>query len=214
MKTHAAISLRSRLYNFRLPGILNSPWDSIGTLNVDEGVVLIDNKSKILQLQSILQIQNMRLRPAFLWNNMRPAFFKRVSIPKREIHVLAPKCETRVQSVPGRDSRVPTTQREVCVLKQTLPKCEAQTRVSSQKRKVHVQSGIFLKHTKLKSPHPKGFEARPLDTPATNLRDCLIKKKSVNQITPQCCYEWLIIAVLLECHCNSHTSKLLVFNRL
>jgi len=79
----------------------------------------------------------------------------RVSTPKREVRVLAPKRETHVQSMLERDSRVPTTQREVCVLKQTLPKREAQTRVLSQKHKVRIQSNMSLNHTEPKSPHPK-----------------------------------------------------------
>jgi len=136
----------------------------------------------------------------------------RVSMPKSEVRFFVPKCETRVQSVPECDSRVPTAQREVCVLKQTLPKRKAQTRVLSQKCKVRVQCGMSLKHTKVKNPHPKGFKASPLDTPTTDLRD-YSKKRSVHQIIPQCYCEWLIMAVLSECHCNSHTSKPLIFNR-
>jgi len=114
--------------------------------------------------------------------------------------------------VPRRDSHIPTTQCEVWVLKQILQKREAQTRVLSQKRKVRVQSGLSLKHTELKIPHPQGFETSPLDTPATDLRDYLTKKRSVHQITPQCCCERLITIILFECHCNSHTSKSSVFN--
>jgi len=91
--------------------------------------------------------------------------------------------------MPECDSRIPTTQYEVRVLKQTLPKCEVQTRVSSQARKVLVQFGKSLKHIELKSPHPKRFEASPLDTPTMDLRDYLTKKKSVHQITLQCCCE-------------------------
>jgi len=49
-------------------------------LNVDEGVGHVDNKSKILQRQFVLQIQNARFIPAFLLGNAgfasktRPAF--------------------------------------------------------------------------------------------------------------------------------------------
>jgi len=53
----------------------------------------------------------------------------RVSTPKREVHVLVPKHETCVQTVPKHNFYVPTTQHEVHVLKQTLPKCEAKTRI-------------------------------------------------------------------------------------
>ena len=53
-----------------------------------------------------------------------------------------------------------------------------------------------------------------MDTPVMDLRDYLIKKRSVHQITFQCYCERLIMAVLSQCHCNSHTSKPLVFVRL
>ena len=65
-----------------------------------------------------------------------------------------------------------------------------------------------------RSPHPYGFEASSSDTPAMDLRDYLTWKYSAHQITPQCCCERLIMAVLFECYCISHTSKPLVFNRL
>ena len=44
----------------------NNPFDSTGMLNVDEGVTLVDNRSKTLHTQSVLEIQNARFRPAFL----------------------------------------------------------------------------------------------------------------------------------------------------
>ena len=50
--------------------------------------------------------------------------------------------------------------------------------------------------------------------PTADLRDYLTRKKSIHQITPQCCYKWLITAVLSEHHCSSYTSKLSVFNQL
>jgi len=40
-----------------------------------------------------------------------------------------------------------------------------------------------------------------------DLRAYLTKKRSVHQITSQCCCERLIIVVLSECHCSSHGSK-------
>ena len=100
----------------------------------------------------------------------------RVSTPKREVRVLAPRRETRIQFVAEHDSRVPTTQRGVRVLKQTLSKREVQTRVSSQKCKIHVQFQMARAKADPKSPHPQGFEASPLDTPATDLGDDLTKK--------------------------------------
>jgi len=50
------INLFSELCNFRLPRVPNNPCDSIEMLNVNEGVTLIDNRSKTLQTQSVLQI--------------------------------------------------------------------------------------------------------------------------------------------------------------
>ena len=48
VKIHSAILLLSELCNFRLPRVPNNPCNSIGMLNVDEGIVLVDNGSKIL----------------------------------------------------------------------------------------------------------------------------------------------------------------------
>jgi len=72
----------------------------------------------------------------------------RVSLKQHKTRVLQmrismPKREASIQSVPGCDFRISTAQCEACVLKQTLPKCEAQTRVSSQKHKVDVQSDML-----------------------------------------------------------------------
>ena len=50
-------------------------------LNVDEGVVFIDNRLKILQKQSVLQIQNARFIPAFLLSNARTAFLSQNMSP-------------------------------------------------------------------------------------------------------------------------------------
>ena len=66
--------------------------------------------------------------------------------------------------------------------------------------------------TELGSPHPNAFEASSLDTPATHLRDYLTQKRNVHQITPQCCCEWHITAVLSEYPCSSYTSISSVFN--
>jgi len=79
---------------------------------------------------------------------------KRITTPKRKIRILAPKCESRIQSAPGCDSRVPTTQCKVCVLKQTLPKCEAQTRIITETQG-SIQSSMSLKHAELKALTPR-----------------------------------------------------------
>ena len=63
----------------------------------------------------------------------------------------------------------------------------------------------------LKSSHPQRLEAGLLNPSLTDLRDYLTKKRSVHQITPQYCCEWLITAVLSGCHCSSHESKHSVF---
>jgi len=112
---------------------------------------------------------------------------------KREVRIFVPKRETRVQFAPERDSCILTTQCEVRILLQTLQKHEVKTHIQSQMARIKVDP---------KSPHPLWFEASPLDIPIMDLRDYLTKKKS-----SQCCCEWLIITVLFECHCNSHTSK-------
>ena len=49
VKINSTISLLSELCNYRLPKVPNSPCDSIGILNVNGGVILVDNRSRILQ---------------------------------------------------------------------------------------------------------------------------------------------------------------------
>ena len=50
-------------------------------LNIDESVVLFDNRLKILQRQSILQILNARFINMFLSSDMRTTFlFQNVSL--------------------------------------------------------------------------------------------------------------------------------------
>ena len=66
MKINPTITLLSELYNFRLPRVPNNPCGSIKMVNVDVGIVLVNNRSKILQMQSVLQMQNMRFRHTFL----------------------------------------------------------------------------------------------------------------------------------------------------
>ena len=48
VKINSAVLLLSKLYNFRLPGVPNNPYGLIRMLNVDKGVVLVDNRLKIL----------------------------------------------------------------------------------------------------------------------------------------------------------------------
>ena len=54
VKINLAITLLSKLCNSALPGVPNGPCDLIRMLNIDEGFVLVDNTSKILQRQSVL----------------------------------------------------------------------------------------------------------------------------------------------------------------
>ena len=64
---------------FQVLGVPHSSRNSTRKLNVGQGIAPVNNKLKVLQLQSALQIQNARFRHAFLWSNMRPTFFKRAS---------------------------------------------------------------------------------------------------------------------------------------
>ena len=73
VKINFAILLLSKLCNSMLPGVFNNPCDSTGTPNVDEGVIHVDRKSKILQKLSVLQIQNVKFTPASLSGNARSA---------------------------------------------------------------------------------------------------------------------------------------------
>ena len=59
--------------NFQLPGVPNNPCGSIEMLNIDKGIVLVDKRLKIIQRQSVLQIQKARFISAFLLNNARTA---------------------------------------------------------------------------------------------------------------------------------------------
>jgi len=71
VKINFSISFLSGLCNFRLPRIPNNLYDSTKILNIDEGAMLVDNSSKILQTKSVLQIQNARFIPVSLSRNMR-----------------------------------------------------------------------------------------------------------------------------------------------
>ena len=81
VKINLTITLLSELYNSRLSRVLSNPCCSTGMPNVKEGVGHVDNKSKIMQRQSVLQIQNAKFIPAFLSgnarsaSNTRPAFY-------------------------------------------------------------------------------------------------------------------------------------------
>jgi len=87
--------------------------------------------------------------------------------------------------------------RETHVQHVTAP--ERDLRVSLQKCKTRVQI--------LGDPnsHKSGVSSSP--APTTDLRDYLTQKKSVHQITPKCCCERLISAVLSECHCGSYRAN-------
>ena len=57
VKINSAIFFLSKLCNSKLSGVPNNPCDSIGMLNVDEGVAHVDNKSKILQKPSFCRFE-------------------------------------------------------------------------------------------------------------------------------------------------------------
>jgi len=83
VKINPAITLLSKLCNSRLLRVPNNLYDSTRMLNVDEGVMLVNNRSKILQRQFVLQILNARsiprfsqaTRTVFLFQNTCPTFF-------------------------------------------------------------------------------------------------------------------------------------------
>ena len=74
VKTNPAITLLYGLCNFSLPGVLNNPFELSRLLNIDQVATLVNNKLKTLQLQSVLQIVNARLRLIFF--NARLAFIQ------------------------------------------------------------------------------------------------------------------------------------------
>jgi len=206
VKINPAITLLSELCNFRLPRIPSNPCGLIGMLIVDESVALVDNRLKILQRQSVLQILKARSTPAFLssdarttflFQNASPAFFNNARFPsnarpssvslKREARVLHvskrdscvsnSKRETPVLSASGRDYRVSNSTRETRVSRLTQPTLEV--RVSTKKCETRVQNDMSSRHKEPKSPHPYGFKASSSDVPATDLRDYLTRKRSV-----------------------------------
>ena len=73
VKINSSVPLLSKLCNFRLLGVSNNPCSLTKMLNVDKGVMLVNNRLRILQKQTALQIQNARFIPAFLLNNVRTA---------------------------------------------------------------------------------------------------------------------------------------------
>ena len=126
MKINFSIFLLSKLCDFRLPGVSNNPCDSTEMLNIDEGLVYVDNKSKILQKSSILQIQN-------------------TSIPLKQCEVriqcetrvpLTPKCETHILLASEYESHISSHKRDIHVLRQTQPTPEA--RVSTSKHEIRI----------------------------------------------------------------------------
>ena len=54
VKNNSAVLLLFKLYNFRLPRVLNNPRDSTGMLSDDGGASPVANKLKKLQLPSLL----------------------------------------------------------------------------------------------------------------------------------------------------------------
>ena len=50
VKINSVIPLLSELYNSRFLRISDNPCDSTGMLNIDEGIILVDNILKFLQM--------------------------------------------------------------------------------------------------------------------------------------------------------------------
>ena len=86
--------------------------------------------------------------------------------------------------------------------------------VSIKKHETCIQNSMSSRHKKPKSPHPYWLEACSSDISITDLRDYLIKKRSIHQITPQCHCERLISAILSDCHCGLQITKPSIFSRL
>ena len=80
-------------------------------------------------------------------------------------------------------------------------------------RDLRVQPEVPTFKSELGDPNPHGFKTGSSDTLSTDLRDYLIKKKNVHQITPQCHCERLISAVLSYCHCGFQMTKSSIFSR-
>jgi len=87
-----------------------------------------------------------------------PHFFKATRDPRSSnvrlnaqvrVRLLAPKCETHIQSVPERDSRVLTTQCKARILKQIVPKREGKTRFQPQMAKIKAEKVLILKDSRL-----------------------------------------------------------------
>jgi len=174
VKINSAISLLSELCNFMLLRVPNNTYDSTGMLNIDEGVVLVDNRLKILLCfaDSEREVHTRK-------------FLKqckdRISIPERESRVLqscvsvskcevrvqretrvlpAPKCDTRVLPVSERETRISNSKRETRILRQAQPTLETHIStqhkvcVSTKKRETRIQNGMSSRHKKSKIPHP------------------------------------------------------------
>jgi len=126
---------------------------------------------------------------------------------QREVRVSSQqRHDTRI-SKPKRESRVYSTERELHVSEP----CPPETSVSELRRKVNIRFLTARVRRELKSPHPQILEASLFDPSLTDLKDYLIKKRSVHQITPLCCCERLITTMLSECHCNQSVFKRLSY---
>jgi len=132
-------------------------------------------------------------------------------MPKCEVRVSPKRHETRVLKHEGHVSSV---ENEPRIFNLKREPHFSETCVSELQHKTHVHLPMAKVRAEPGSPYPQKLEAGLFDPPLTDLRDYLTKKRSVHQITPQCCCERLITAVLSECHCSSHVSKQSVFNRL
>jgi len=130
--------------------------------------------------------------------------------PQHDLRVSILKCESRVQQqrVSKHDLRDSLQKCETCVQQEAAPKYDL--RVSLQKCEVRVQPQDAKFKCELVSLHLHEFEASSSYTPATDLRDYLMRKWSTNQIASQCHYERLISTVLYDYHCNFRMTKLSV----
>ena len=117
----------------------------------------------------------------------------RTSLTKRDTRV-------QMQALLENNSRITFIKRNTRV--EPKAPLESDLRVLISKRDTRVQPQLAKFKSELGDPNPHDFEVGSSDTPSTDLRDYLIRKKSVHQITSQCHCEWLISAVLFDCHCG------------
>ena len=124
----------------------------------------------------------------------------RVFVPRREVRVSPKRRETRVLK---HEVRVSSAENEPRVFNSKSELRISETCVSKLWCKTHVYFSTIEVRAEMGSPHPQKFEVGLFGPPPTDLRDYLTKKRNVHQITPQCCCEWLMTAVISECHCSS-----------